>query len=353
MSREFGRYGIKSCGEIRGSVTGSGSQMWQGRPTEMGLSVDDRPSPHTESRARQVRTTESAQYEEAVGVTIQSVRSDSGPGASEVTSIVDDRFTFTASKVGFATFSRATVDDDTLIVAYIRSAPPGCRWCDIDLEPGSVLVYGPSSQHAATNLPGLDFIFATTKLDHLAGHADQIGVGVELPSAGEVRLLNPAMPTDPLTYAFPAVAQLAAAGRAGSNVIEDGILRSMAHALAPESRAREIGGKSRIGSCHVTNVCVDYAQSIGRIPSISELCLVAHVSERRLRKAFSDVFGTPPSSFFRAWALDEAHRRLLSAEAGHDTVTQVASNLGFLHLGRFASYYRTLYGEPPVTTLRT
>ena len=31
--------------------------------------------------------------------------------------------------------------------------------------------------------------------------------------------------------------------------------------------------------------CIDYANSIGREPSIAEMCLVAHVSGRRLRQA--------------------------------------------------------------------
>ena len=84
---------------------------------------------------------------------------------------------------------------------------------------------------------------------------------------------------------------------------------------------------------------------------MSELCLAAHVSERRLRKAFVDEFDQPPSRFFRIWALNEAHRRLATDESGRINVTRVATDLGFGHLGRFSGQYRSLYGEAPSSTL--
>ena len=91
----------------------------------------------------------------------------------------------------------------------------------------------------------------------------------------------------------------------------------------------------------------------GRIPSVSELCLAAQVSERRLRQAFVDEFDLSPSRFFRHWALTLARQRLRSADGARHTVTEVAVDLGFNHLGRFAAYYRQLYGEAPSTTLES
>jgi transcriptional regulator GlxA family with amidase domain len=37
---------------------------------------------------------------------------------------------------------------------------------------------------------------------------------------------------------------------------------------------------------------------------------------------------------------------------GPPSVTQVASDQGFMHFGRFSQYYRSLFGELPSDTLR-
>lgn len=98
--------------------------------------------------------------------------------------------------------------------------------------------------------------------------------------------------------------------------------------------------------------CIDYAYAIDRIPSVAGLCLVAHVSERRLRQAFNDKFGVPPTRYFRLWALKEANHRLRRAVSLDETVTNVAARLGFFHLSRFSGHYKRVYGEPPSAILK-
>lgn len=105
---------------------------------------------------------------------------------------------------------------------------------------------------------------------------------------------------------------------------------------------------SRIESRHVVNECISYADAIGRRPSISELCLASHVSERRLRSAFYDTFDMAPNAFFRKRLITRARDRLLG---GTQTVTEVAFDLGFEHVGRFAGQYSTVHGEYPHDTL--
>ena len=71
---------------------------------------------------------------------------------------------------------------------------------------------------------------------------------------------------------------------------------------------------------------------------------MSHVSERRLRKAFTDEYDLPPGRFFRIWVLTEALRRLADPDPTYRSVADIASGLGFLHLGRFAGSYKRLYG---------
>jgi AraC-like DNA-binding protein len=298
-------------------------------------------------------TDEAESYNSSVaGIEIEAVRAGAGAGLTQVLAAIGDRFTFTRSEVGFPMLAQTTVPDDMLIVGYVRSATPGSRWCEIDLEPGAVLLYGPAAFHTARNLPGLDFMFAITDRHQMEQHAQQIGCSIEPPSRGCVHLLTNPGKHALVSRSFPKFADAAATGEYPTTAHCDDILRAMAHAMSGEEAVRVVGGTNRIDSRRVVHGCIEYAKSIGRIPSISELCLAAHVSERRLRTAFTDEFEVPPSRFFRAWALEEAHRRLVHADPDGPTVTEVASGLGFDHLGRFSVQYKDMYCESPSTTLR-
>ena len=58
-----------------------------------------------------------------------------------------------------------------------------------------------------------------------------------------------------------------------------------------------------------------------------------------------------PISFLRHYRLCQVHRRLRRGVPGQDHVTDVATEFGFLELGRFAHYYLALFGEYPSQTL--
>jgi AraC family ethanolamine operon transcriptional activator len=84
-------------------------------------------------------------------------------------------------------------------------------------------------------------------------------------------------------------------------------------------------------------------------PSLRELCELLRVPERTLHHAFQEAFGLRPKAYLRSLRLNAAHRRL---RAGVGPVTEVATDLGMFHFGRFATEYRAIFGESPSDTLR-
>jgi AraC-like DNA-binding protein len=299
-------------------------------------------------------TDETETYNGAVaGLDLHAVRAGLGHGPTEVLSAVGDQYTFNAAKIAFPMLSEATIPNDMVGLAYIRASPPGSRWCGVDLAPGAILAYGPGAEHTARNLPGLNCMFATTEGALLDEYAHRLGIRIDPPQRAEVHELARTANTSLVGPAFSAFADAAATGECPSPAITDDVRLAMTHALGEHDRLRQIGSESRIDSRDVVCQCIEYATAVDRIPSISELCLAAHVSERRLRKAFTDEYDLPPSQYFRAWALNEAHRRLAHNQHGRTTVTHVAHVLGFHHLGRFAGQYKQIYGENPSATLQT
>ncbi|GIU31879.1 hypothetical protein TUM3792_43980 [Shewanella sp. MBTL60-007] len=111
--------------------------------------------------------------------------------------------------------------------------------------------------------------------------------------------------------------------------------------LSPHSR--RIAGVYRV---------IDYLQSFAScLPSISELCKVANLSERSLEYGFREYLGITPIRYLKVVRLNGVRETLLTSDASV-TVSHVALQWGFLELGRFAAEYRQLFGELPSKTLK-
>jgi AraC family ethanolamine operon transcriptional activator len=87
----------------------------------------------------------------------------------------------------------------------------------------------------------------------------------------------------------------------------------------------------------------------GPVP-IAQLCTLLRVSPGTLENAFKSVTGVTPHAFFLRRRLNQARSVLLSREADSVRVTDVALELGFSELGRFAVRYRQMFGEKPSET---
>lgn len=84
------------------------------------------------------------------------------------------------------------------------------------------------------------------------------------------------------------------------------------------------------------------------VPAIAASC---GVSERALYKGFKRFLGITPASYIKNQRLEKVRQSLLAAPAGAK-ITRIATDWGFLHLGRFAQDYQRRFGEKPSQTLR-
>ena len=86
--------------------------------------------------------------------------------------------------------------------------------------------------------------------------------------------------------------------------------------------------------------------------SVSALSSELRVSPRTLHKAFFEVTGVGPHAYFLRQRLNAARHRLAAADGQRASVTNIALELGFTELGRFAGRYRAFFGENPSQTLQ-
>lgn len=97
----------------------------------------------------------------------------------------------------------------------------------------------------------------------------------------------------------------------------------------------------------------DYIETYADQPlSVDDLAAYAGVSTRSLFAGFKKYRNTTPMALLRYVRMKRAHAELIAPKTSSVTVTEVALNWGFAHLGRFTADYRKIFGESPSETLR-
>lgn len=86
--------------------------------------------------------------------------------------------------------------------------------------------------------------------------------------------------------------------------------------------------------------------------ALDKLIEITGTSASTLLRDFRKRYGMPPMQYLKHRRLEAARRKLMSAQREQTTVTEVALQYGFYHLGRFAGAYREAFGELPSETLR-
>lgn len=98
----------------------------------------------------------------------------------------------------------------------------------------------------------------------------------------------------------------------------------------------------------------EFIERSGSTPvHVSQLTTALCVPRRSLQRAFEEVLGVSPMTYLRHRRLCEARILLKDTTERDVTVADVAFKQGFSDFGRFAAYYRSLFGENPSETLKS
>jgi AraC family ethanolamine operon transcriptional activator len=106
-------------------------------------------------------------------------------------------------------------------------------------------------------------------------------------------------------------------------------------------------------AAHLVDSVEKYMEEAGNRPiHISEICSVFHISRRTLHRAFLETLGVGPIGYLRRKRLCTIQAALRRSDPQATNVSTIAMEHGFFELGRFAAYYKALFGENPSETLR-
>ncbi|MBB4229582.1 AraC family transcriptional regulator [Rhizobium mongolense] len=98
---------------------------------------------------------------------------------------------------------------------------------------------------------------------------------------------------------------------------------------------------------------IDYMMAnIATAVSVDEIARDAGVSARALQAAFKQFKNTTPLNYLRQLRLEGARKDLLLGRQDGVSISDIARQWGFTHVGRFSILYRETFGEMPTETRR-
>jgi AraC-like DNA-binding protein len=89
-----------------------------------------------------------------------------------------------------------------------------------------------------------------------------------------------------------------------------------------------------------------------RAVGMSEICAAVGVPGRTLRICCAEGLGMSPKRYLDLRRMHLARQAFVLAVPESESVTEIATRYGFWELGRFATGYRSLFGESPSVTLK-
>lgn len=124
--------------------------------------------------------------------------------------------------------------------------------------------------------------------------------------------------------------------------------------LLGPTRADPVRAPAGTGTRHLQRA-LDYIHAqVHRSPSLADIADAACLSPRALEAAFRRRYEQSPLAYARDVRLERVHAalRAAAAEGRRASVTDVALQHGFVHMGRFSAYYKSRFGCAPSQTLR-
>jgi len=138
-------------------------------------------------------------------------------------------------------------------------------------------------------------------------------------------------------------------GRSGGMQLEEDIVTTLARMLTDScDTAQGRLPRTRVGQLQALKRAREYLEAhLNETIRMADVCAYASVSLRTLERLFCHELQVLPSGYILARRLENVRRALSSGKWVERTVTDIAMDHGFNHLGRFSAEYHRQFGVYP------
>jgi AraC-like DNA-binding protein len=264
-----------------------------------------------------------------------------------------DGITFGTGYLGGQVAIAGPLSPDMVTLGLGLILTPGSRQWLNEVATGNVGVFLPGDAHDALYMPGSLYATVTIpseRLEELASKLDVVLDAKTLGGSGVDAQKLPATVLERLRASF----QQIHAGRAGgsmNSVVGDELLTALIMHLGRAPRPPAGLTDPRGYALVVARARAFIREHLDQPLSIGKIANATSTSHRTLHRAFQIVLNETPYSYVLKLRLHRIRHELVTDEEFACSITAVANRWGINELGRFAGWYRELFGELPSKTL--
>ncbi len=279
-----------------------------------------------------------------------------GPRAS-VDAVVHDEALFCTLACGFHFRGRFMLPPDWCLLGYVHDTDEGVSWCHgVPLASGMALTVLPEGISEFTFSAGTRLTLLLAPMQRVQRKLTQLSLLSTPPAGQALSLFHPAggVGVHRLVQQYRHLEE--SLGGQGVALADDAV-ETLLHAHVQALLAAGPGDRPTCSRARRTHYLIAQRAehfmrlNLRRYIYMNEICDAAGVSERALRYAFEDLFGTSPNRYVSMLRLCAACRGLSMADSSRKSVKAIALSCGLWDLSRFADNYRRVFGELPRDTL--
>jgi AraC-like DNA-binding protein len=241
-------------------------------------------------------------------------------------------------------------------VVFRTRSGPSLLWRGLEIEPTSLVVVGPGTDYyirssgcaslGAVSLPADHIALAGATFAGRSPILPRDGLIVTSPPSTVARLRRLHTAAERVSIKSPEILCAPEAARGLEQLFIEAVINCISVGRPDEDNAARRNHRRIMQRFHMV---LDAEPE--RELHLPDICALIGATEQTLRRCCREQLGISPKRFLLLRRMQLA-RRALCAGAPTATVTSVATRFGFWDLGRFASVYRSLFGESPSATLR-
>jgi AraC family ethanolamine operon transcriptional activator len=290
------------------------------------------------------------------GSDIEIVQLKAGKRQGSLTHLGIGNLAMTLGRFTLEVRARGVIHPDRVTIGMLLTSPGRVSHWGLDVQPGDLCIYPPGVDHDGIYGSGVTYAavsMAPSELVSVLG-CEGLLADPEFLSRRGVQLANPLIGEEIRRRLAGIIRNLERNTVAASTQAVDFLRRSIIeafvtsfiNALPPDRAPRFYTGARLVREVE------NYVDAAGGRPvHISELCSALRVSRRSLHRAFADTLNMGPVGYLRRRRLSAIQVILKRNSA--IPIANIAFEHGFSEPGRFAAYYRSLFGEMPSETRRS
>lgn len=245
-----------------------------------------------------------------------------------------------------------------LSIAVFLDGEGSVRVSGQEMLPGDIVVFGEAAELICRMPPRMQWAILELKPDDL----DSLGISIEshtvaahrLSAGARYQLKRAVLDATETVKETETGRDGIASAKAARSALDANLLTAFASAVGNTKHVSTPEGATRTSvqrSALVARADDYIRQNLDHPLRMTDLCSHLGTTLRQLELAFQQVCGISPKRYELIRRISAFRGRLLSASPNSASVTQIALECGFFHLGRLSTTYRRMFGESPNTTL--